>query len=426
MKENIKIAINRTGILAWSVCALFYAFEFFLRSSTNALAPIFHSDFGFTVTATSLIGSSFYWFYVIAQIPAGICVDRFGIKRVMMAATLLSTLGMLLFNFSSHPWQFIIARALIGFGGGFAFISSLKAAAIWLPSRVFPTFAGLTQLFGYLGGAVSGLPLILLLQNFAIHMVLLTILIATALLFIFSAIFITTHPDYHSKRKSLINQKSPIKKNIITYLALVKNPQLLINGLYCLCICGTTAIFADLWGISYFNHVFGYSEESAAYACSLIFLGVAFSSPLWGFLATLIDNNKILLIISSAIGIFLLSVLLYIKVNLITLCILCFLFGSVQSVHVLNFTIIARQVDKKNLGIGVAFINLFIPLSGAIFQPISGALIQIFEKTTSSQATAYELAMLIIPILLIIATLLALAFNENKDLDSPLIYKTKP
>jgi Na+/melibiose symporter-like transporter len=273
---------------------------------------------------------------------------------------------------------------------------------------------------------ISGLPLILLLQNFSFHSVLLAILAATVLLFIFSAIFIKTHPDYISKRKNLIVSQSSHEKNITTYLSLIRNPQLLINGLYCLCICGTTAIFADLWGISYFNHVFGYSEESAAYACSLIFLGVAFSSPLWGFLASIIDNNKILSIICSAIGIFLLSILLYIKVNLITLCILCFLFGSVQSVHALNFTIIARQVDKKNLGIGVAFINLFIPLSGAIFQPISGALIQMFEKTTSSQATAYELAMLIIPVLLIIATLLALAFKENKDLDSPLVYTTAP
>ncbi len=146
-----KSSAKNFGLFVWGICALFYAFEFFLRSSTNALAPIFQSDYGFSLTATSIIGSSFYWFYVLAQIPAGISVDKFGIKRVMIFATLLTVLGMFIFTFSNQPWQFMIARALVGFGGGFAFISSLKAAALWLPTRLFPTFAGLTQLFGYLG-----------------------------------------------------------------------------------------------------------------------------------------------------------------------------------------------------------------------------------------------------------------------------------
>ena len=423
--SQLKVITTRIGILIWSICALFYAFEFFLRSSTNALAPIFHSTFGFNATATSIIGSSFYWFYVIAQLPAGICVDKFGIKKVMIIATLVTSIGMLFFTFSYLPWQFTLSRAMIGFGGGFAFISSLKAAAMWLPNRMFPTFAGLTQLFGYLGGAASGLPLIMLLQTLSLSRVLMIIFGITIIIFLLSILFIKTHPEYSSGSTAKYENKS-LKDIINSYLVLMKNPQLLINGLYCLCICGTTAIFADLWGITYFQKVYGYSSETAAYACSLIFLGVAFSSPMWGIIATIIDNNKKLLVVASAIGIVILSVLLYVKVNIIILCILCFLFGTIQSVHVLNFTIIARQVSKEKLGMGIAFINLFIPLSGAILQPISGFIIQICKNTSMGSIMVYKISMLIIPILLLIATILGLAFKENKKLEKKVVYSTTP
>ena len=414
-----KSSAKNFGLFVWGICALFYAFEFFLRSSTNALAPIFQSDYGFSLTATSIIGSSFYWFYVLAQIPAGISVDKFGVKRVMIFATLLTVLGMLIFTFANQPWQFVVARALVGFGGGFAFISSLKAAALWLPTRLFPTFAGLTQLFGYLGGSISGIPLILLLQHFHLHIVLVGILVVTFLIFLSTIFIIRKHPHFDTKRKPHGGhpKMGTMLDSIKAFGRLTSNPQLLLNGFYCLMICGTTAIFADLWGISYFTHVFNYSSETAAYASSLIFIGVALSSPMWGFLATLIDNNKKLLVAASAIGIILLSVLLYVKVSIPMLFVLCFLFGSVQSVHVLNFTIITKQIDKKNLGTGIAFINLFIPLSGAILQPISGMLIQFFGQHSNSTAQAYQYAMILIPVLLVISTILALFLKEKSSHD---------
>jgi len=244
------------------------------------------------------------------------------------------------------------------------------------------------------------------------------ILVVTFLIFLSTIFVIKKHPQFDKKKQWSGNTESiTLLENIKAFGRLTSNPQLLLNGFYCMAICGTTAIFADLWGISYFNHVFGYSQETAAYASSLIFIGVALSSPMWGFLATLIDNNKSLLVSASAIGIVLLSILLYVKVSIPILFVLCFLFGSVQSVHVLNFTIITKQIDKKNLGTGIAFINLFIPLSGAILQPISGMLMQFFGQHSNSTAQAYQYAMILIPVLLVISTILALFLKEKSSHD---------
>ena len=89
------------------------------------------------------------------------------------------------------------------------------------------------------------------------------------------------------------------------------------------------------------------------------------------------------------------------------------MFGSVQSVHVLNFHLVHQNVKREQLGACIALVNLFVPLSGFLFQPISGAIIQHFETSTGSEQTSYSYGMIIVPVLMVISLIISFFFKET-------------
>ena len=408
MQENRK-KIYILGISIWFVCALLYAFEFFVRASPNALSDYFHHDLHIDPFAISLVGSAFYLFYVLAQLPAGLAVDRFGVKKVMIFATLVCFGGMVIFTAATDAWGLIFGRALVGFGGGFAFISTLKVVAQWLPERVFPSFAGLTNFMGYLGGVASGVPLVMLLNAYGETDVFIGVTAFAMFLLLMSIFWVRSNVPEEN------NISFETRVGILESLGYVlTNRQILLNGLYCLVITGTTAVFADLWGIDYLHAVHGFSRVNAAYCISFVYLGVAFSSPLWGMIASLSNGSKRWLVTASVTGFFIVIVLLYLPITLELAIILCFFFGSVQSVHVLNFHLVHKNARREQLGASIAVVNLFVPLSGFLFQPLSGAIIQFFDSHEAT-AIADEKGLAIVPALMLCAFVIALFFRERSS-----------
>lgn len=404
--------ISTLGFVIWFICAFFYAFEYFVRSSTNALYDHFTmTPYHFDPTTIALFSSSFYIAYVIAQLPAGIAVDRYGVKRIMIFGSAIFTIALLILTYSSSPTMMLLARALAGFGGGFAFLCALKAIAIWLPERLFAMFTGLTQLMLYTGATLSALPLVITANYFSISEIFLGMFVISGFMLVMSAFVIRTHPDFKPEAKANDPNRPTLMGQVKGMFTMLGNPQILLNGFYCFTIYGTTVLFADLWGIRYLTVVHNYTDIQAGFACSMIFIGVACCSPIWGTIATIINRQKILLVFAAFIGIFIVLALLYVSMPPAIVYALCFLFGGVQSVHVLNYSILRSHVPVAQIGIGLALVNLFIPLSGAVLQPISGVLIT-HLKTIYDPALALQYGLVIIPILMALSLLLGLIIKD--------------
>ena len=298
--KNFKQSIRVFAVYLWGLGAIFYSYEFGLRTSMNAISQDMIHILDFNASEISIIASIFYWFYVLAQIPAGISVDKFGPRKVLIVTTFFCMAGAIVFTFSSHFLFFCIARALMGFAGGFAFVSTLKIASYWLPDRWFPLFAGLTQFMGYIGAALTGLPLVGLMKVYHWRTIFIFVTIIGVVLFLFNLF-----SSFESvAKKADEEERSTFSDTIVNMLRISKNPQVIFNGLYCTFVMGATAVFADLWGIDYLFTVKNIPVSIAASACSIVFIGVATLSPFWGFIASLLKSSKIPLVWSAILSVF--------------------------------------------------------------------------------------------------------------------------
>jgi MFS family permease len=143
----------------WAVGALVYLVAFFQRTSLGVAALAAQQRFDLGATALSTFAILQLGVYLVMQIPAGIMADRFGPRRMLVAALLSMAVGEVLFASATSMPLAVLGRALVGLGDAFTFISVIRLAASWFPRRRFALLTALTAMTGAVGQVSGTVPL---------------------------------------------------------------------------------------------------------------------------------------------------------------------------------------------------------------------------------------------------------------------------
>jgi MFS family permease len=103
--------------------------------------------------------------YAGAQVPAGLLLDRFGSKALIVCGAALMAAGQLVLAFSESLPAAIAARAVVGLGDAVMFISVLRLVPYWFKPRQVPLVTQLTGICGQLGQVLSALPFLAVLTD---------------------------------------------------------------------------------------------------------------------------------------------------------------------------------------------------------------------------------------------------------------------
>jgi MFS family permease len=98
---------------------------------------------------------------VALQVPAGVLVDTFGVRPVILLSQCASAAGTLLFVESHSLPAATVARFLVACGDALVFTSLIKLVSTRFPIGRFGLMSGLSQVSGYLGGVLATVPLAL-------------------------------------------------------------------------------------------------------------------------------------------------------------------------------------------------------------------------------------------------------------------------
>jgi MFS family permease len=103
--------------------------------------------------------------YAGAQVPAGLLLDRFGSKALIVVGAALMASGQLVLAFTESLPAAILVRAVLGLGDALTFISVLRLVPHWFSSRQVPLVTQLTGICGQLGQVLSAIPFFALLTD---------------------------------------------------------------------------------------------------------------------------------------------------------------------------------------------------------------------------------------------------------------------
>lgn len=407
----------------WGCAALFYGYQFMLRVSPGVMAEDLMVSFDVDACALGALTAFYYNTYSALQIPVGTLMDRFKPRRMLTFAAVLCGFGTLIFSSADSLPIAAFGRALIGAGSAFAFLSCLKIGTLWFPSDKLPLVVGMTVLLGTLGGS-AGYPMGWLVQTYGWRYSLwLVAFVGFALAFLGWAVVRDKAPESLEEEilKSHGDRVEPPQKGIVlTVIEVIRRPQSWFIALYGAFMYVPLSGFADLWGPPFLMSVYHLEKTTAGAAIAAMYVGIGAGSALFPLLLRRIKAYKPTIFISAFGALIFFSAAIYLAhMPFWALIGFLFLTGLFLGGQFIAFSMTCALNPLSASATAGGFHNMICMLSGVVFQPVIGYLLDYsWQKTYINGVRAYTpfdytFALSSISISLVLACLIVLLIEEK-------------
>jgi ACS family D-galactonate transporter-like MFS transporter len=124
---------RRWGI-AW-LLGLGVLVNYFDRVNLSVSHAALYTAFGISNITFGYLSGAYNWTYAMCQLPVGVLLDRFGVRRVGRISTLLWSVASFAAAMTPGIHGFFAARLVLGVGEAPTFPANAKAIGLWFPSR---------------------------------------------------------------------------------------------------------------------------------------------------------------------------------------------------------------------------------------------------------------------------------------------------
>ncbi|MEC8064362.1 MAG: MFS transporter [Pseudomonadota bacterium] len=404
--------------VVWGLAAGFFFWEYVVRMAPSAMLPELAGHLRLHAASLGGVCAAFYYAYVFMQIPVGALVDRFSPRKLLCFSTSLCCFGNYLFTITHSVVVALFARLLSGFASSFAFVVALKLATLWFPPSQLGLLAALTQVLGMLGAAFGEHYVALGTDMMGWQTTLHSITIAMLIISVATYFLVFDKPNSvgSGSKQDLVEGSKKLWRDL---LQVVQSSQSWLNGMYAGLIFMPMTIF-ELWGVEYFKYAHNISSIQAADASSMLFIGWSMGGVLAGAISDRIQKRVPILRVSAFASLAGCLVMMYLPLPLWGLKIACFVYGFVNTGLVCAYAISAEQHPQELTGVSMAFANMMSVLVGAVFQPVVGWLLDAYWAGDLSadgirlySAEAYQQAMILMPVLLVLSIILSFMIKET-------------
>lgn len=413
MVVNLKPSIAEGRWVAWLVClsaGLFFFYEFFQLNLFDVINQPLRDEFHIDATELSWMSSAYLWADILFLLPAGVILDRYSTRRVILTAMTVCVIGTVGFALThSFLWASFF-HFLSGIGNAFCFLSCVVLVSNWFPPRRQALVIGCLVTMAFIGGMMAHTPLAFLNEHFGWRYSLLIDSAVGALILLWIYLFVRDEPAGERRSQS---QKGGASSS--QFLQALSNPQNWLSGLYTSCLNLPIMVICALWGASYLQVVHQLSQMAASNVVSLIFIGSIVGCPLMGWISDTLGHRKPLMVFG-AIATFITVIPLFIGMELSNTVLsgLFFLLGFFTSTQVITYPLIAESNPRCSTGAATGIASVIIMGGGGVGQVLFGWLMQHHAGATSHQYTVadFQFAMWMFPIAVVVA-LLAIVFTRE-------------
>ena len=152
--------------VVWGVGIAAYISAVMQRTSLGVVGTQAAAHFGTSVGIISTFVVVQIATYALMQIPAGVLLDRFGSRTMLVAGSLVMTLGQTTMAVTDHLGLAIAARVILGAGDACIFAGILRLLPFWFKPQRVPILSQMTGMLGQLG-QVAAVALLLPMVDWA-------------------------------------------------------------------------------------------------------------------------------------------------------------------------------------------------------------------------------------------------------------------
>lgn len=384
---------NHSMTRAWFVvltAALFFFYIFIQMNLFNAINSDLVKEFHFNADQLGYLGVFFFYGNLVFLFPAGMLLDRFSVRNLLLAVFVISVVATYFFSVTSNFWVMNLARFVIGLTGAFSFLSAVKLASRWFGPCHMAFVVGVVVTMAMIGGAVAQTPLALLTQKVGWRGAVQTVVALGVVLIIIQILLVRNEP------KGAKIQKSESSESIGFWKALgmtVTNMQNWLSGIYISLVNLPLFVLGGIWGVPYLTQVHHLTQVQATEVTTMLYVGMMIGSPLSGVISDRMGLRKLTMIIGAILSIGAMLIIMFTPtVPLWAEICQFFFFGLVMGAQVIGYPVIAENNPPTITATATSLGSTLIMAGGILIQPYSWLLGISGDAIVVDNITTYSLA----------------------------------
>jgi MFS family permease len=355
----------RTILAAWLITAVYYFYQYMLRSAPAVMMPQLSDAFGLSAMGVASMVGLFYYGYSPFSLVAGAAMDRLGPRRVVPIGAAAVGIGAFLFA-SGNNTAASVGRIIQGAGGVFALVGAAYIATTNFPASRAATLIGATQMFGMAGGSAGQFlvgPLIargMPWQAFWVAMGIGGLAISVLLFLLLPA------------QEQADTRDDWLKTAGRAFGTVFRNPQSILCGMIAGLLFIPTTIFDMVWGVRYLQEAHGFEYADAVLRSATVPLGWIIGCPLLGFLSDRIGRRKPVIAAGGLVLLACLAGILYGPANVLPPYVMGIVAGVASGAAMLPYTVIKEANPPQMSGTATGVVNFLNFTFSALLGPVFG------------------------------------------------------
>ena len=398
---------TRTATVAWVVAAIFYFYQYVLRSAPSVMIPQLSEAFALSSMGVASMLGLFYYGYSPFSLVAGAAMDRLGPSRVLPIAAAIVGVGALLFATGRGDLA-SVGRVLQGAGGVFALVGAIYIATKNFPPSRAATLIGATQMFGMAGGSAGQFavgPMIgagFAWDRFWIGMGISGLAMGILLLVLL--------PNGNRTER----RGSGLRSTTEAFSTVFKNPQSILCGVIAGLLFIPTTIFDMVWGVRYLQEAHGFNYASAVMRSAAVPFGSIIGCPLLGFISDRLGRRKPVIIGGAVLLFACLAWILFGRTGVLPPYAIGLTAGVASGSAMLPYTVIKEANPPQFGGTATGVMNFLNFTFSALLGPVFGWMLQLLSGGAKPmELEHYQMAFAPLLLGVVIAIGLALLLKET-------------
>lgn len=378
----------RAAAVAWLVTAVYYFYQYVLRSAPAVMMPQLSEAFGMTAMGVASMVGLFYWGYSPFSLVAGVALDRLGPRKVVPLGAAAVGIGALLFASGSSELA-SLGRLLQGAGGVFALVGAVYIATRGFPASMAATLIGATQMFG-MGGGSAGQFVVGPLIGAGVRWTSFWVFMGLAGLAIGAVLFALLPPE-NGRRP----QGGWARSALQAMGRVFRNPQSILCGVIAGLLFIPTTIFDMIWGVRFLQEARGHEYAEAVMRSATVPFGWIIGCPLLGYLSDAIGRRKPVILAGALVLLGCLAWILYGPANVLPPYLLGLVAGVASGAAMLPYTVIKEANPPEVSGTATGVVNFLNFTFSALLGPAFGSVLRAVSggagaMTLEHYQTAFE------------------------------------
>jgi len=352
--------------------ALAHFVSYLYRTVNAVVYPDIAEELDLAANQIGLLTSAYFLAFALAQLPVGVCLDRYGPRRLQIPMLMLAVLGALGFSYATTVTELVIARGVIGLGVAGCLMSAMKASSLWFSQEHLPLIMAVLLSVGGMGAMASTVPMHMVIDIAGWRYAF--IILAMLTLFVVVLILMVVPEQYQRQDTLFVDMLLAVKQlysswsfwRLVLYSVFANAAYMSIQG---------------LWMGPWLRDVAGFSLDDVSYILFLCTVAMCAGSLLFGILANYLRRFGVqpILVCGFGIVLFILCQCLMVIDTGISPVLIVISFSFFGTAATLNYAIVAQSMPVNLTGRVSTSFNLIIFLLAFIMQWGMGSIINLWE-----------------------------------------------